>query len=106
MESSQQEGGDRTVLTKEKIQRYLSITRAALKKATISAPEPSHLHILARDFFSMAESYYKDAGYFFEKGDFINAFGCVNYAHGWLDAGARLGLFDVGGDDKLFTLSE
>ena len=41
-----------------------------------------------------------------EKGDLVNAFASVNYAHGWLDAGARLGLFDVGLDDKLFTLAE
>jgi hypothetical protein len=54
----------------------------------------------------MAEAYFKDANHFFAEGDFVNAFACVNYAHGWLDAGARLGLFDVGRDDVLFTLSE
>jgi hypothetical protein len=54
----------------------------------------------------MAQAYFKDAKHFREAGDFVNAFACVNYAHGWLDAGARLGLFDVGGDDKLFTLSK
>ncbi len=36
----------------------------------------------------------------------MNAFAAVNYAHGWLDAGARLGVFDVGADDRLFTLLE
>jgi len=30
----------------------------------------------------------------------------VYYAHAWLDAGARLGFFDVGLDDKLFCLAE
>jgi uncharacterized protein len=54
----------------------------------------------------MARAYFSDAEHFRGKGDFINAFGCVNYAHGWLDAGARLGLFDVGLDDQLFTLTE
>jgi hypothetical protein len=54
----------------------------------------------------MAEAYFKDANHFFAEGDLVNAFACVNYAHGWLDAGARLGLFDVGRDDVLFTLSE
>jgi len=53
----------------------------------------------------MARSYFEDARHFRAKGDFVNAFACVNYAHGWLDAGARLGLFDVGADDTLFTLS-
>ncbi len=36
-----------------------------------------------------------------EEGDVVNAFACVNYAHGWLDAGARLGVLDTGGDDQL-----
>jgi len=30
----------------------------------------------------------------------------LNYAHGWLDAGARLGIFDVKGDSRLFTVDE
>jgi hypothetical protein len=54
----------------------------------------------------MATSYYSDALHFRSVGDFINAFASVNYAHGWLDCGARIGLFDVGEDDKLFTLYE
>lgn len=52
----------------------------------------------------MAESYYADAKHFYEKGKYVDAFACVNYAHGWLDAGVRFGIFDGGGDDKLFTL--
>jgi hypothetical protein len=52
----------------------------------------------------MATCYYDDAKDFRAKGDHVNAFACVNYAHGWLDAGARLGLWDVGQDDLLFTL--
>ena len=94
------------ILSSEKIKYYLSITEKALAKAKIIAPERSFLCTIANDFFTMARSYHEDARHFFEKGDYINAFGCVNYAHGWLDAGARLGLFDVGGDDNLFTLSE
>ena len=58
----------------------------------------------ADDYLKMARAYFEDAEHFFETGDRINAFACVNYAHGWLDAGARLGLFDVGQDDQLFTL--
>jgi hypothetical protein len=61
---------------------------------------------MAEDFLNMAKSYFQDARHFFDNDDYVNAFACVNYAHGWLDAGARLGLFDVGGDDQLFTLSQ
>lgn len=72
----------------------------------ITPPKPSFHRTVADDFYKMAKAYFDDAGHFLEKDDFVNSFACVNYAHGWLDAGARLGLFDVGEDDRLFTLSE
>lgn len=96
----------RSEITREHLASYLEKTSAALKKVKVAAPEPSHHHRLAHDFLGMAEAYFRDANHFFAEGDFVNAFACVNYAHGWLDAGARLGLFDVGRDDVLFTLSE
>lgn len=93
-------------MLRSKTVKDLEITRRALEKVTILAPERSHLRRVAEDFLSMAKAYYEDALHFLDKGDYVNAFGCVNYAHGWLDAGARKGLFDVGGDDMLFTLAE
>ena len=54
----------------------------------------------------MARAYASDAKHFRQTGELEKALANINYAHGWLDAGARLGLFDVGGDDRLFTLSE
>ena len=89
-----------------KVEKYLDITQRALDKLTIAPPSPSQLRSIAEDFLRMARSYNADAHHFREQGDLINAFAAVNYAHGWLDAGARLGLFDVGADDQLFTLSE
>lgn len=97
--------GECTV-TSERIERYLSITSAALSKLKVAAPERSFNRRLAEDFLSMARSYFDDAKDFAKKGELVNAFACVNYAHGWLDCGARIGLFDVGADDKLFTLYE
>ena len=93
-------------LTAARVKRYLAVTRKALGKLRVAPPRRSHSRKIAEDFLNMATSYYKDAVYFFEKGELANAFACVNYAHGWLDAGARLGLFDVGGDDRLFTPAE
>jgi len=94
------------MITKSKVKRYMDLTKKALKKAKIVAPKRSYSRKIAEDFFNMAQSYYNDANHFLEKGDLVNAFACVNYAHGWLDAGARLGVFDVGEDDQLFTLME
>ena len=95
-----------SVITEEKIRKYLSITKAALDKLKISAPERSFGRKMADDFLNMATSYYKDAVHFAKKGDLVNAFASVNYAHGWIDCGARIGIFDASGDDRLFTLYE
>lgn len=93
-------------ITEQHLARYLSITDAALEKLHIAMPERSYLRQLAEDFLEMAKSYASDAKEFERRGDLVNAFACINYAHGWLDCGARMGLFDVGTDDKLFTLYE
>ena len=93
-------------LTDEKILKYLDITKRAREKLVLVQPQPSHLRAIAEDFLQMADSYQADAAHFASQGDYVNAFACINYAHGWLDAGARLGLWDVGGDDVLFTLSK
>jgi hypothetical protein len=84
-----------------KLRRYFEITRKALEKAgkAISKKhEKSALQIL-----DMASRYYKDAQWFENRGDFVNAFAAINYAHGWLDAGSRLGIFKVK-DSKLFVI--
>ena len=95
-----------TTITEERVERYISITAEALSKLKIAAPERSFNRKVADDFLKMARAYFEDAKDFFRKGDLVNAFACVNYAHGWLDSGARIGLFDVGCDDRLFSLFE
>lgn len=96
----------RKVIAQAHLDHYIELTDRALKRAKIAPPERSHHRRLAQDFLGMAQAYAGDARHFRDNGDFVNALSCVNYAHGWLDAGARLGLFDVGGDDQLFTLAE
>jgi hypothetical protein len=34
----------------------------------------------------LANQYYEDSKYYLEKKDFFTSFGCINYAHGLLDA--------------------
>jgi uncharacterized protein len=91
-------------ITEEKLKKYFSVTEKALKKIKISAPKKTHLNNSALDFLDMAKRYFDDARHFEKKQDYVDAFACLNYAHGWLDAGARLGLFDVGHDNTLFTV--
>jgi len=98
------EGG--VALSNERVENYISITSKALAKLRVSAPERSFNRKLAEDFLRMARAYFEDAKDFASKGDLVNAFACINYAHGWLDCGARIGVFEVGEDDQLFTLYE
>jgi len=93
-------------LPEDLVRKDLDVTKRALEKLKVIAPEKSYARRIAEDFLKMARSYYEDATHFAAKGDFVNAFAAVNYAHGWIDAGARLGVFDAGGDNRLFTLLE
>jgi len=91
-------------ITEEKLTKYFDVTGRALKKVKIAEEKQINWQASAEDFLDMAQRYYDDAKHFKGKGEIVNAFGALNYAHGWLDAGARLGLFDVGGDNTLFTV--
>jgi uncharacterized protein len=91
-------------VTDEKLEKYFDVTGRALKKVKIAEKKDINWKASAEDFLDMAQRYYSDAKHFKEKGDIVTAFAALNYAHGWLDAGARLGLFDVGRDNVLFTV--
>ncbi|MHC1604541.1 MAG: DUF357 domain-containing protein [Candidatus Methanofastidiosia archaeon] len=79
----------------EKLSNYFEIAKRALDEVKMAVPKGSHLEIVALDFLDMAKRYYKDADYYKQKQDFITAFASLNYLHGFLDAGARLGVFKV-----------
>lgn len=93
-------------ITNEKLDKYFDVTKRALAKVKIGEKQDFDWKEKAEDFLDMAKRYFEDAKHFRDKGDVVTAFAALNYAHGWLDAGARLGLFDVGGDSELFTVDE
>ena len=89
-------------ITLEKLNKYFSITKEALEMAKDKFDLERKDD--AEDFFDMASRYYSDAEHFFKnQDDYVLAFAALNYAHGWLDAGARIGLFKVK-DSRLFTV--
>ncbi len=89
-------------ISSEKLQNYFTVTSKALAQAREDLDDSRKVQ--AADFLDMAQRYYDDAHYFAEKKkDLVLAFAAINYAHGWLDAGARIGLFKVK-DNKLFTV--
>ncbi len=93
-------------ITNEKLEKYFDITSRALDKVKIQKDCVIDCEKAAQDFLDMAKRYFEDAKHFRDKGDIVTAFAALNYAHGWLDAGARIKLFDVGGDSTLFTVDE
>ena len=91
-------------ITPEKLEKYFSITKEALEVAT-KAEKRVNMKSEAADFLDMASRYFSDANHFKSKGDYVLAYAALNYAHGWLDAGARIGLFKVK-DSRLFTVDD
>jgi len=85
------------------VEKYLRMTGEALAKVRSAPPARSFLIGASEDFLSMARAYLADAKHFHETGDDERALAAASYAHGWLDAGVRLGLLDGGGDDDRFT---
>jgi len=88
-------------LTTEKIMRARAITEKALSIAKNSISKGKEKE--AKEILSMVEAYLSDSRHFEQKEDLINSFGSIYYAHGWLDTGARLKIFDVS-DSSLFTI--
>ena len=81
--------------------KYFKLTSKALeevKKHIVKSKKKE-----ADEIIKMASAYLSDSRFFEKKGDFVNAFGAIYYAHGWIDCGVRLGVFDVK-DNKLFTV--
>jgi uncharacterized protein len=86
------------------LEKYLTLTEQALARVRPASPKRSYLSGASEDFLTMARSYFDDARHFQSRGDSDRALAAVSYAHGWLDAGVRLGLLDGGEDDARFTL--
>ena len=91
-------------VTTQRVDKYLDITTRARNKATPLVEENSEDGKRLAIMLKMADDYTFDARHFLKIGDYVRAFGAINYAHAWIDAGVKLGLLDGHGDDVLFTL--
>ncbi len=94
---------DGSIVTKEKVEKYLALTAEARAKATQIAETDEDSTRLA-SMMRMCDDYQADAKHFLDQGDLVRAFGAINYAHAWIDAAVRIGLMDGHDDDHLFTL--
>ena len=88
-------------ISKTDLKKYREITQKAfgIAKKSISKNKEKD----AEKIIEMVACYLSDSLHFEKKEDLINSFGAIYYAHGWIDAGAKLKIFDVN-DDQLFTL--
>lgn len=87
-------------ITEEKIKKYFDITKQAFEKAKHA---DSNKLEEKKEILEMVGNYISDAEHFYHKGDIVNAFAALAYAHGWLDCGARLKIYKVS-DNKLFVV--
>lgn len=88
----------------EKTDRYENLLAEALAEAEIVVPTNTPLGDAAAEYEEMARSYLEDGRHFREDDDLVNALASFSYGHAWLDAGARMGLFDVPDEGHLFTV--
>jgi hypothetical protein len=64
---------------KTRIQKDITMFEGNIKKK-IKTTENN------QKIIELATQYFEDSKYYLEKKDFFTAFGCINYAHGLLDA--------------------
>ncbi len=88
----------------EKTDRYERLLSEALDAAEIASADDTPMGEAAADCREMARSYLEDGRHFRAEDDLVNALASFSYGHAWLDAGARIGLFDVPRDGHLFTV--
>lgn len=88
-------------ITKEELKKYKNITEKAFEIAKKNITKGKEEQ--AKEIIEMVGCYLSDSNHFEKEEDLINSFGAIYYAHGWLDCGARLKIFNVT-DSTLFTI--
>lgn len=88
----------------EKSGRYEELLAEALETAEATPADGTPLADAAAEFADMARSYLEDGRHFEAEDDRVNALAAFAYGHAWLDAGARLGLFEVPDGNHLFAV--
>jgi len=91
----------KNTITKQTIEKYYNITKKAFEIVKKSIAKNKQKQ--AKEIIQMVDCYLSDSKHFEKNKDYVNAFGAIYYAHGWLDCGARLKIFNVT-DNSLFTI--
>lgn len=87
----------------EKTDRYERMLADALEQADPAVPAGTPLGDAASECRKMATAYLEDGRHFRTEDDLVNALASFSYGYGWLDAGVRMGLFEIPEETELFT---
>ena len=96
----------KATITKIKLAKYFKVTETALSMAKIKPVLSEKDRELCEKYIDFCKRYLSDAWHFESKGDRVNAFAALNYAHAWLDAAAISDWLDIKHKDrnKYFTI--
>ncbi|HOL42162.1 MAG TPA: DUF357 domain-containing protein [Methanospirillum sp.] len=85
------------------LNEYASLLKTSINEIVLLNRQGSPYHILGSEILQMIRSYLQDSEFFFNNGDMVNQYASLVYAHGWMNAGAYLGLYDLSGDSISYT---
>lgn len=88
----------------EKTDQYERLLAEALEAAEPGPPPETPLGDAAGECLEMAAAYLDDGRHFRSDDDPVNALAAFSYGHGWLDAGARIGLLAAPSTGELFAI--
>lgn len=83
-------------LTKSYVEKNLKKTETALESVELIDEK-------GRKVLEMAQRYAKDSRFYLEKKELVSALGCLEYAHGLLDALVGAGFVKVLRNEELFV---
>jgi len=65
----------------ERIKKDIALFETSIKELSTVSLDDKEEEVVA-----LAKGYFADTKFYLDKGDYFTAFGCINYAHGLLDA--------------------
>lgn len=86
----------------EKATQYEGLLAAAVNVASVT--DTTSDAEAGEEVLEMARSYLDDGRYFLSEDDPVRGLAAFSYGHGWLDAGARMGVLTVPEEGDLFAI--
>lgn len=88
-----------------KVDQYEGLLAEALEAASLPETPPADGTLEDGEAcLEMARAYLTDGRHFRAEGEPVEALAAFSYGHGWLDAGARIGVLSVPTEGELFTV--